>query len=283
MIGIGISPFFSNRTMSNAKEIKYLFIDGACLDDILTRIGNELFNGDKINLRYEVFGHIYDKVFYYDALPRKNKNESNEEYAIRYTQKESFLNSLKLLNKFHVYEGVVLERREHLNQKAVDIMIAVDMLRHSFRRNMNKATLLTGDLDFKPLLDALVLEGMFTTVWYDPRITSKELLYAADSNQIFDLSTIYTYASDFFKEKHPAPNISHGEFANLFKSYTKLISRGRLNNIEVNLCQNERQDDYLFTYSEYIVGGKFAIYPDSDFLTRWFEYQYNGKVVWEKK
>ena len=28
-------------------------------------------------------------------------------------------------------------------------MIAVDMLRHSYRKNMDKATLLTGDLDFQ--------------------------------------------------------------------------------------------------------------------------------------
>ena len=35
-------------------------------------------------------------------------------------------------------------------------MIAVDMLTHPFDRNMERATLLAGDLDFKPLLDALV-------------------------------------------------------------------------------------------------------------------------------
>ncbi|MBD2254416.1 NYN domain-containing protein [Nostoc parmelioides] len=44
-------------------------------------------------------------------------------------------------------------------QKEIDIMIAVDMLTHSFQKNMDEATLLAGDLDFKPLIDALVLNG----------------------------------------------------------------------------------------------------------------------------
>jgi len=269
--------------MSTAKEIKYLFIDGACLDDILTRIGNEFFNGDKVDLRFEFLGHAYDKIFYYDALPKKKKNESEAEYSERYAQKENFLNSLKLKDKFHVYEGVVFERREQLNQKAVDIMIAVDMLRHSFRRNMNKATLITGDLDFKPLLDALVLEGMYTTLWYAPRITSKELRYATDSNQILNLNTVYSYSTDSVKKQHPAPNISQREFANLYKNYTKHISKGLLNNIEVNLSLNEKTNDYLLTYYEYSIGGKFATFSDPDFLKRWFEYEYNGKIFWEKK
>lgn len=268
--------------MSTAKEIKYLFIDGACLDDILTRIGNDFFNGDKVELRYEFLGHPYDKVFYYDALPKKNKTESEKDYSIRYSQKVSFLNSLKLKDKFHVYEGVVFERREQLNQKAVDIMIAVDMLRHSFRRNMNKATLLTGDMDFKPLLDALVLEGMYTTLWYDPRITSRELLYAADSSQILNLNTIYTYSTDSFKEKHPAPTISQAEFANLFKNFPIRISSGMIHSTEVNLYTNNERNEYILLYFEYVTGGKFATFNDPDFLIKWFEYEYNEKIIWDK-
>ena len=38
------------------------------------------------------------------------------------------------------------------------------MLSHAHRKNMHKTTLLTGDLDFKPLVDALVQDGMFVTL-----------------------------------------------------------------------------------------------------------------------
>jgi hypothetical protein len=70
-------------------------------------------------------------------------------------------------------------------------MIAVDMLTHSFRRNMHQATLLTGDLDFKPLIDALVQEGMFVTLWYPPSTTSQELIAAADRSERFNVVSIY--------------------------------------------------------------------------------------------
>ncbi len=281
MIGIGISPFISRKTMSTAKEIKYLFIDGACLDNILIRIGKELFNGDKVDLVHEYLSAGYDKVFYYDALPRKNKGESEADFAVRLSAKENFLNNLKIKDKFHVYEGVVLERKQQLNQKAVDIMIAVDMLRHSFRKNMDKATLLTGDLDFKPLLDALILEGMFTTLWYDPRITSKELLYSADSNQVLLPSFLYHISTDSFKASHPAPQLSAGGDEQYFQKRFKLpVAKGKLNSGEISLYINEMQDEFCLVYFERRIGYRFATFKDREYLNQWFEFEYNGKINW---
>jgi uncharacterized LabA/DUF88 family protein len=282
MIGIGIPPFISNKPMSTAKEIKYLFIDGACLDDILKRISAEIFDNDVIELMYERLSSSYDKVFYYDALPRQNKGESKEVFGKRLTKKENFLNHLKLLDKFHVYEGVVFERKEKLTQKAVDIMIAVDMLRHSFRKNMSKATLLTGDLDFKPLIDALIQEGMYTTVLIDPRITSKELLYAADSNQILHLSWIYSCTTDNFKKTHPAPQICQGEYIDLIKMSGQPIKKGSLNNNSILLYHIIEKNSYLLLYSPINKNERFATFSDDEMLIKWFEYEYNGKIVWGK-
>jgi uncharacterized LabA/DUF88 family protein len=46
---------------------------------------------------------------------------------------------------------------------------------------MHQATLLTGDNDFKPLIDALVQDGLFVTLMYPPDETSRELMQAADA------------------------------------------------------------------------------------------------------
>jgi len=163
-------------------------------------------------------------------------------------------------------------------------MIAVDMLRHSFRKNMDKATLLTGDLDFKHLLDALVLEGMYTTLWYDPRITSKELLYAADSNQVIHLSYIYSHSTDSFKAKHPAPQISSGGYEGQIREHFKnQIASGNLNSSKINLYSNDSKDGFFMLYYADRVGYRFANFDNQEYLTRWFEYEYNGKIIWEKK
>jgi NYN domain len=70
-------------------------------------------------------------------------------------------------------------------------MIAVDMLMHSFRRNMDRAMLLTADLDFKPLIDALVSNGTYVTLWYPPKRTNKELIASADERRQLDVGSIY--------------------------------------------------------------------------------------------
>lgn len=53
------------------------------------------------------------------------------------------------------------------------------------------ATLLTGDLDFKPLLDALVQDGMFVKLWFPPHKTNKQLISSADQRLQLDVRSIY--------------------------------------------------------------------------------------------
>jgi hypothetical protein len=148
---------------------------------------------------------------------------------------------------------------------------------------MDKATLLTGDLDFKPLLDALILEGMYTTLWYDPRITSKELLYSADSNQVLLPSFLYHISTDSFKESHPVPQIcAGGDEGQLQKTFKLILSKGQLNSGVVSLLSNEQQDEFCITYYERRIGYRYATFKDYEYLRQWFEYEYNGKIVWRK-
>ncbi len=98
-------------------------------------------------------------------------------------------------------------------------MIAVDMLTHSFRRNMHEATLLTGDLDFKPLVDALVQEGTFVTLWYPPGETSKELIAAADRSERFSIRSVYDALPNPrpFAIPHSYNSPSKGNYAPILK------------------------------------------------------------------
>jgi uncharacterized LabA/DUF88 family protein len=142
------------------------------------------------------FGRLterFDKVFYYDALPSKHASETDDQFTARLEQAKSFHDKLAELDSFHVYEGDT-RRSPSLRkqqQKKVDIMIAVDMLTHSFRRNMERATLLASDVDFKPLLDALVSEGMFATLWYPPKRTNTDLIKSADRREQLDVRAIH--------------------------------------------------------------------------------------------
>jgi hypothetical protein len=175
------------------KEIKYLFIDGGCLRVCLERMSDVYTGGATLDLDYGRLTSTYSKVFYYDALPERKWDEDDQIYRTRVAPQRNLFDRLSSLDRFHVYEGDVRRSfsRRGPEQKKIDVMIAVDMLTHSFRRNMHEATLLTGDLDFKPLIDALVQEGMFVTLWCPPGTTSKELIAAADRSERFNIASIY--------------------------------------------------------------------------------------------
>jgi hypothetical protein len=168
----------------------------------------------------------FDKVFYYDALPSKHGSEGQQEYDVRLEAAKNFHDKIGALDRFHVYEGDTrrspsLRKQE---QKKVDVMITVDMLTHAFRRNMQHCTLLTGDLDFKPLIDALVSDGMTVTLWYPPKRTSRELIAAADQRRQLDIRSLYDSLGTRSKQLFTLPSASaepdRGDIGVLIGSWT---------------------------------------------------------------
>lgn len=198
-----LSP--SHITKVHNMEINYLFIDGGCLRESLKNYSERFFDNDLIEFDYPRLSLEFNKVFYYDSLPPIKNEELDDEYFERVEPIIKFFTNLSLLDGFHVYEGTTRRRRKIIEQKKVDIMIAVDMLNHSFRKNMSKATLLTSDLDFKPLIDALVDNGMYVKLWYPINKTNQELIQSADAGKELSLSTVFEYATPKFKKSHFIP------------------------------------------------------------------------------
>jgi len=187
------------------EKVKYLFIDGAYLRSMLKHVSLRYFGGDKINIDFLKLATGYKKTFYYDCIDAKKSTEKRLDYEKRIGPQKELFNVLKLLPGFHVREGVLKGVRRR-RQKQIDVMIAVEMLTHSFRGNMDEVTFLTGDLDFKPLVDALVLDGMYVNLWYHPDSASKELIYVADSNTPITVRTVYNWSGADFQRKYQIPS-----------------------------------------------------------------------------
>lgn len=187
--------------------MRYLFIDGAYLRSALDRQSKRYFGGEVIGLDFKKFVHGFNKKFYYDCLPPKKPGESMDAYSERIQPTTEFLDQLRSIDGFHVFLGTTSGVESRSRQKGVDIMISVHMLTHSFRKNCDQMTLLTGDLDFKPLIDSLVQDGMQIGLWYEPASTSKDLSYAADFQRHLDIPSIFSCATDEFLKIHPAPKL----------------------------------------------------------------------------
>jgi hypothetical protein len=123
---------------------------------------------------------------------------------------------------------------------------------------MHKATLLSGDLDFKPLIDALVQEGMFVTLWYPPRETAKELIAAADSSvplHIGDLHRSWVGTVPFVMPRISNEG-SRGDFAPIIKTWS-------IDGVEAKLYK--AADSYVVALPDRIYPARVTYYEHLDF------------------
>ena len=168
----------------------YLFIDGGYLRKALESLSQEVFGNHSLNIDSRELTRNSDKAFYYDCLPKRRRGECQQEYLERHKNAENLFRTLRRTPGVHVIEGRISGTSKP-RQKMIDVSITVDMLTHSHRRNMERVILLAGDLDFKPLVNALVLDGMYVNLWYEARSVSDGLLEAADSHIPFNAETVF--------------------------------------------------------------------------------------------
>jgi len=185
---------------------KYLFIDGAYLREVIADFGKYWFETANVPFQYAALAYGHTKVFYYDCLPVQRSSESQEDFEFRLAAQEKFFQDLRSLHGWHVLQGILKRaRKEKATQKEIDVMIAVDMLTHTYRRNMSELTFIAGDQDFLPLVEALVREGMFVTLFYERESGSRELINAADARKALDVYVLHSMLSEEFKQSHPLP------------------------------------------------------------------------------
>jgi uncharacterized LabA/DUF88 family protein len=190
---------------------KYVFIDGAYLSTFASNKGKEWF-GRSAELDYNLIATQLGGVrtFYYDCLPaRAQDRESESEFQGRLAERQEFFDSLRRLPGWHVSEGLAKWRKKKgTTQKEVDILIAVDMLTHTYRKNMDQILFVAGDLDFRPLVEAIVREGMYITLRYGQGSIAEELLDAVDYAQEMTPFELLAMCTDPFQRSTPIPQVS---------------------------------------------------------------------------
>jgi uncharacterized LabA/DUF88 family protein len=186
----------------------YLFIDAGCLRSTLEREMTHYLDKEHCRIDLTVVARNYTKTFLYDAVPSKDPNETQQKYEERIAPQQAMLERAGMVHGVHVYQGIAHRRQKKLEQKKVDVMITVDMLTHTFRRNMDYATLLTGDGDFHPLVDALVHDGMFANLWYPEGHSSRDLISAADARRPITIHDLYNFLSPIVQQGFRLPDTS---------------------------------------------------------------------------
>src|SRR5262245_49203450 len=110
------------------REIHYLFVDGASLRGRLQNLSMRFFGDQKFDINFPKLAAGFTKVFYYDAIPVRNEGEVEQDYDQRIRPQRDLLAAAASTDGIHVYEGNARKRgrKAGLEQKMVDVMIAVD-------------------------------------------------------------------------------------------------------------------------------------------------------------
>jgi len=192
------------------EPVRYLFVDGGSLAKTMQAFSRQFWSDKKLEIDFVALGEGFKKKFYYDAYPVAREDQVPDLEA-KIEAHDFLIDRVGTQPGWHAYAGEARYRRRQggLEQKMVDIMIAVDMMRSAFDGVMDECTLLASDLDFKPLLDELVRQGMTVHLWYEPRATSRDLIRSADHARPFDLDTAYRLLTPASRAQVPAlPDLS---------------------------------------------------------------------------
>lgn len=93
---------------------------------------------------------------------------------------DKFLFNLKQLPRFEIRLGKLARYGNNFVQKRVDILMAVDLVRLSWAKQISKAILVTGDSDFVPAIQAAKDAGVLVSLYYSPLSIHDELLSVVD-------------------------------------------------------------------------------------------------------
>lgn len=190
----------------------YLFIDGGYIqkryaDGVRVWFGDD---ADKAEIDFSALIHSHPaagRSFYYYCLDEERREgESETDHQERIAKQKSHLSKVSEAPGCHIRLGVLKGQGKEKRQKKVDVLLAVDMLTHAANKNMTKALLLAGDLDFQPAIESLVHLGIFVELIADDKHTAPELAWAASSYTKLGFDHYYSWSSQDLKSKYPLPD-----------------------------------------------------------------------------
>lgn len=263
------------------RSVVYAFIDGNYLEQRHRELVSEIL-GRKVEIDYPAL--LADlgaaRAYYYNAVDDEPRHgETEAALKARVDSEVARLEAINGLSNYHLRLGSVTGKAiKKRRQKQVDVQLAVDALLHAMNNNMGVAQLVLGDLDFKPLIEALVSLGVQTIVHYAPHSASKDLVRAADVAQKITPDTAINWskldrnlASDRMPRAIPPEGVGGGRTVNLRRGVSRLGN--------VTMTTSPRHNETALSWS--VEGKPYAMsHPDAEVLERFFAFSH-GNIEWE--
>lgn len=176
-----------------------LLIDGGYLDFLQRSFGSPRL--DYGRMAAAICDHFDSRLLrcvYFNCLPYLSSSPTPDEQEA-YRKKEGFYQRLQKLERFEVKLGRLAYRgvdensgKPVLEQKQVDVLLAIEMVYAAARRSVDTIILLSGDGDFLPAVELVKREGLTLGLAHGPRSGSQltvqeDLWEAADLRLTLDM------------------------------------------------------------------------------------------------
>jgi uncharacterized LabA/DUF88 family protein len=162
------------------------------------------------------------RCYYYDCAPYLSPEPSEDELK-RMEVHRIFVENLLSLGRWAIRLGKLQKRwegqREYYEQKRVDVLLSVDLVRHAAAGHIQHAVLVAGDSDFVPAVEAAKEHGVTVSLWCGHANTvHRDLISLADE--------VYTFEWGDFPKLNDEPSAGT-EGQKKFKKRRRRGGRGR--------------------------------------------------------
>ena len=152
-----------------------LLIDGGYLDFYQKSLGSiRLDYGKMAEAICEYFKCELLRCVYFNCLPYQSQTPTQDEIDA-YRKKDGFYQRLQKLDRFEVKLGHLafrgfdeVSKKPVLEQKQVDVLLAVEMVYAAARKSADTIILISGDGDFLPAVQLVKREGLTFCLAHGP-------------------------------------------------------------------------------------------------------------------
>jgi uncharacterized LabA/DUF88 family protein len=173
------------------------------------------------------------RIYFYYCAPWMSATPTEDEKR-RMANHQRFENEIEGLSRWEFRLGKLEKRRdgdrEFYEQKRVDVLMSVDLVRHTAAGHIQHAILVAGDSDFIPAVKAAKESGGTITLWCgDDKSAHRDLLKLVDEVQYIDWRKIpKTRRTPAKKKSQTTQSRGDGRGSNRSKSSTGKAAKGLL-------------------------------------------------------
>lgn len=131
------------------------------------------------------------RTYYYDCMPYQGNPPTPQEKE-KHAAKARFIHAVgRSVQRFQFRQGRLQKTGTNtFQQKRIDVMLGVDMVRLCSKKQIDHVILIAGDADLVPAVEACKEEGAIVRLYYHPSAISDELLNVVDERCEIDSALI---------------------------------------------------------------------------------------------